>query len=178
MPRCVAVFCGNTGDAGLGMFSFPKDPELNLVWRQNMKRTKSAREPNKLWENTVHSKLCGAHFDESCFQKVGPEREKLLGWKPGKRALVQGAIPTIFKRSVNDPLLKTKPVRSAFMKRERKEVHVHNIFAAFYQFIFPRLVTAKLNFNDHFSAHLIVQNLNGHSIQQLNRDSRSAQSLF
>ena len=154
MPRCVAVFCGNTGDAGLGMFSFPKDPELNLVWRQNMKRTKSAREPNKLWENTVHSKLCGAHFDESCFQKVGPEREKLLGWKPGKRALVQGAIPTIFKRSVNDPLRKTKPVRSAFMKRERKEVHVHSIFAAFYQFIFPRLVTAKLNFNDHFSVHL------------------------
>ena len=67
MPRCVAVFCGNTGDAGLGMFSFPKDPELNLVWRQNMKRTKSAREPNKLWENTVHSKMCGAHFNESCF---------------------------------------------------------------------------------------------------------------
>ena len=57
MPRCVVVFCENTGDAGLGMFSFPKDPELNLVWRHYMKRTKSAREPNKLWENTVHSKL-------------------------------------------------------------------------------------------------------------------------
>ena len=58
----MAVFCGNTGEAGLGMFSFPKDPELNLIWRQNMKRTKSAREPNKLWESTIHSKLCGAHF--------------------------------------------------------------------------------------------------------------------
>ena len=58
MPRCAAVFCSNTGDAGFGMFGFPKDPELNIKWRQNMKKTKSARE-RQLWENTPHSKLCG-----------------------------------------------------------------------------------------------------------------------
>ena len=124
MPRCVAVFCGNTGEAGLGMFSFPKDPELNLKWRQNMKRTKSAREPNKLWESTIHSKLCGGHFMESCFQREGPEREKTLGWKPGRKTLMPGAIPTLFKRSVHDPLL-PKPKRSAFEKREGKEVSIY-----------------------------------------------------
>ena len=125
MPRCVAVFCGNTGDAGLGMFSFPKDPELNLIWRQNMKRTKSAREPDKLWESTIHSKLCGAHFVESCFEKVGPEREKTLGWKPGKRMLKPGAIPTLFKKSVNDPgPLQKKAKRSAYEKREQKEEYI------------------------------------------------------
>ena len=58
-----------------------------------MKKTKTAREPNELWENTVHSKLWGAHFTESCFQRVGPEREKTLGWMPGRKTLMPGANP-------------------------------------------------------------------------------------
>ena len=102
MPHFVAVFCGNTGEAGLGMFSFTKDPVLNLICRQNTKRTKTAREPNKHWENTVGS-------TELCFQRVSPKRGKTLSWKPGRKTLVQDVIPTLFKRSVNDPLLqKTK----------------------------------------------------------------------
>ena len=103
------------------------DPELNLIWRQNIKRTKTAREPNKLRENTVHSKLCGAHFTESCFQRVGPEREKTLGWMPGRKTLMPGAIPTLFERSVHDALL-PKPKQSAFVKRERKEVSIYFLY--------------------------------------------------
>ena len=132
MPRCVAVFCSNTGDAGFGMFSFPKDRDLKLIWRQNMKRKKSAREQDKLWESTVHSKLCGEHFEEWCFVKVGPERSKTLGWKPGKKTLVADAIPTMFKRSVKDAFPKPKGKRSAYEKRERREV-------------------SMLNFDEHFN---------------------------
>ena len=68
-----------------------------------MMRKKSAREQDKLWESTVHSKLCGEHFEvcQWCFVKVGPERSKTLGWKPtGKR--------------------------SAYEKRERREVSMLN----------------------------------------------------
>lgn len=120
MPRCVAVFCGNTAASGHGMFTFPKEPDLNRLWRENMKRVKSPREPNKLWENTVYSRLCGLHFEENCFV-VSHAMAKNLLFKPGKLQLKQDAVPTLFQRQPNEQIAKPKP-RGAFEKRRRKEV--------------------------------------------------------
>lgn len=122
MPYCVAGLCDNTSAAGYGMFSFPKDPGLNRSWRDNMKRVKSAREPHKLWENSVFSRLCGYHFEDSCFL-VSPTMAKNIGFKPGKLQLKPDAIPTIFKRKPA-PGQRRQPTRprAAFEKRRRQEV--------------------------------------------------------
>ena len=127
MPRCVAPGCSNTNAAHLGMFSFPKDPFLNMKWRTNMRRAKSKKQPWQLWSSNDSSRLCGAHFEDESFVAPSPNFAKTIGFVPKSYNLKAGAIPTIFERpttpSASEPTAKKTPKpRSAYEKRRRKEV--------------------------------------------------------
>ncbi|KAG1657778.1 THAP domain-containing protein 10 [Nymphon striatum] len=126
MIYCAAVLCHNNTTSGYGMFTFPKDPGLNRSWRKNMEHVKS-NEPRKLWESSRHSRLCGCHFEDSCFI-VSPTIMKYISFKPEKLRLRPGAIPTIFKRKPDPGRQPTRPTpRAAFEKRRSKNKAISRI---------------------------------------------------
>ena len=86
--------CANkTGMPRISMHYFPKDETLRQKWirfvriRNSQERFRSIKK---------QSALCSAHFDETCFDRVGisvyDDSGKLV--KPPKRHLVEGSIPS------------------------------------------------------------------------------------
>lgn len=60
------------------LYRFPKDPVKCATWVEHIKR--------KDWQPTAYSRLCSAHFDESCYV-TDPN---------GNKVLKEDSIPTIF----------------------------------------------------------------------------------
>ena len=70
MPTtCVVPGCG-----GLGGFSFPKDPELNVKWRTAVKKHVAAPGgaggPLVLWKPSASSRVCHSHFKPDDFKET------------------------------------------------------------------------------------------------------------
>ena len=72
-PPCVVPGCLGVDP---GRFKFPSDPELNLKWRQAIKKevtstATSSSEPQKiLWKPSEYSRVCGAHFKPEDFRET------------------------------------------------------------------------------------------------------------
>ena len=139
--RCVAYDCSNVPGENISCFLFPKNPTLRTIWTKKVQSTRAN------WTGPSHtSVLCSEHFTKDCFEK---DTELAAGFGIQKRCrLVEGAIPTIFKRPEtpsgsassqslegcssslkraisshhewNEPQMK----RQAFEKRERSRVSV------------------------------------------------------
>ena len=62
------------------MFSFQKDPFVNMKWRNNMGRAKSKKQPWQLWSSNDSSRLCGAHFEDESFVAPSPNFAKIIGF--------------------------------------------------------------------------------------------------
>ena len=84
MPNyCVVPKC-----RGVGGFSFPADPDLNLKWREAIRRLD--------WTPGDHSKVCDKHFKAEDFKVP---IIKFAGYaETGRtcRSLKEGAIPSVF----------------------------------------------------------------------------------
>ena len=88
--RCVAYDCKNIPDENISCFIFPKDPTLRATWIAQVKRTRAD------WEGpSAQSVFCCKHFTKDCFEK---DTEYAARFSKKCHRLVQGAIPTIFKR--------------------------------------------------------------------------------
>ncbi|XP_065885779.1 uncharacterized protein [Dysidea avara] len=89
--RCVAYDCSNVPGENISCFLFPKDPTLRTIWTKKVQSTRAN------WTGPSHtSVLCSEHFTKDCFEK---DTELAAGFGIQKRRrLVEGAIPTIFKR--------------------------------------------------------------------------------
>uniref|UniRef100_A0A1X7SJY4 THAP-type domain-containing protein n=1 Tax=Amphimedon queenslandica TaxID=400682 RepID=A0A1X7SJY4_AMPQE len=86
----------------------------------------SQRTRDKWTGPSVHSVLCNEHFSQDCFQKSF-EIGKSFGIT-GRRQLKDNAIPTLFKRKIDDTLTSdSNPIpkkRRAYEKKERRRVKV------------------------------------------------------
>ena len=114
MPsRCVVAGCSNTTKNGVSLHTFPSVSKYRRIWTAAVKHTRPK------WPGpTVHSMVCSAHFEPTCFDRGLYHQFDLTI----KQMLLPDAVPTIF------PLSKTKKAkvpqkkRGAFEKRERIRV--------------------------------------------------------
>ena len=121
MPnRCVAYGCGNTTSVqGITTYYFPNNARLRQEWVAQVRRTR-----DKWTGPSGHSVLCNNHFSQDCFEESF-EIGKSFGITGRRRQLKDNAIPTIFKRKIDDTLTDSNPVpkkRRAYEKRERRRV--------------------------------------------------------
>ncbi|XP_040071917.2 peroxynitrite isomerase THAP4-like [Ixodes scapularis] len=79
MPVCCVPYCRQSYKNGAKLYRFPANPERKAAWVSRIKRP--------LWEPTSTSRVCGVHFELSCF-----EEKRADGW----RRLKLTAIPTLF----------------------------------------------------------------------------------
>ena len=69
--RCVAAGCSSTHKDGVHLYGFPKDSGLRKKRADQVRRTRDK------WEPTDHSRLCGKHFEEHCFEIYSKLSESL-----------------------------------------------------------------------------------------------------
>lgn len=101
MPeRCVAGYCTNTRESGFTLHRFPKDPELNLLWTQEVRRTRTDPKGTP-WKPSSTSVLCSAHFLDKCYDSTPAMKEQLGIDVRLKRVLRPKSVPSIFPRGTN-----------------------------------------------------------------------------
>ena len=89
---CIPLCKNSTYDrdkikTGIGFFSFPSDPELKKRWVQILSkyRRKGGADTFSIKKST---KVCEFHFSISCIN---------VSFNTGKKSLVKGSVPSIFK---------------------------------------------------------------------------------
>ena len=85
-PQTMPNYCVVPKCRGVGGFSFPADPDLNLKWREAIQKLD--------WTPSVHSRVCDKHFKAEDFKEP-----IMAGYsETGRtcRSLKDGAIPSVF----------------------------------------------------------------------------------
>jgi len=126
---CVAFDCSNIPGKGVSLFKFPNNLALRAEWTRQVQRNGADfKDPTKNFF------ACSEHFTKDCFEK-DTELAASFGIKKQRR-LIDGAIPTIFKRpeaptpsTSQSPSLKVAPCHwnelllhtTKFTSQRRKE---------------------------------------------------------
>ena len=125
MPFCLVPDCKNnsndTKGTRISYHRLPLDEKLAQQW---LEKTKRANPPKR---NSCY--VCSDHFDSDCFERS--YKFELTGQKE-KRALKDGAVPTIFKfAQKGKPKERTASIKRR-RKRENSEVSSLDIFLCFF----------------------------------------------
>lgn len=98
---------------GTMFFSFPKDKEMQAVWKQRCKRKDTF--------NIKFARVCSKHFIESDYERN--LKHELLGYTPAKhRPLKKDAVPSIHLPTTKQQSQSNSDRRNRQNKRQQKDL--------------------------------------------------------